>query len=82
MLTKALLAIALLAALSASAEAGATISDKRYWPNEAKRSSPDSTALQTNPYSAFAYYRGLSRPAPTSFGGGLGPRYYGGPKGR
>lgn len=82
MLTKSFLAIATLAALSASAQAGSTISDRSYWPNEARRSSSNSTASQTNPYSAFAYDRGLSRPASTTVGGGLGPRYYGGPKGR
>jgi len=82
MLTKSLLAIAFLATLSASAQAGSTISDKSYWPNEARRTTSQSTAPLTNPYSAFAYDRGLSRPAPTAFGGGLGPRYQGGPKGR
>lgn len=82
MLTKNLLAIALLAALSASADAGSTISDKSYWPNEARRSTSQSAASPTTPYSAFAYDRGLSRPAPATFGGGLGPRYQGGPKGR
>jgi hypothetical protein len=53
---KILLAISLLtslAALSATAQAGETISDKRYWPSEAKPSGNTTTAVQ-DAQSAFA----------------------------
>lgn len=43
MLTKSLLAITILAALSASAQAGSTISDKSYWPDEARQTAQAST---------------------------------------
>lgn len=52
MSTKHLLAISLflpLLALSATAHAGSTITDKSYWPNEARQSAPNRAASQTGP---------------------------------
>lgn len=85
MSTKHLLTISLLlplVAISATAQAGATISDKRYWPNEARQSAPIRAGSQADAYSAFAYDRRMSRPEPAIAGGGSAWRYYGGPKGR
>jgi hypothetical protein len=85
MSTKHLLTISLLlplVAISATAQAGSTITDKSYWPNEARRSTPIGAVSQTDPYSAFAYDQATSRMAPATVGGGLGFRYQGGPKGR
>jgi hypothetical protein len=83
MSTKHLLAISLLlplAAISATAQAGSTITDKSYWPNEAKRSAPTTSVPQTGPYAAFAYDRAGSRFEPAAPAGRF--RYQGGPKGR
>ncbi len=70
-----------LVAFSATAHAGSTITDKSYWPNEARQSSPIRAVPQTGPYAAFAYDRAGSR-----FGAAAtlesGPQYQGGPKGR
>lgn len=85
MSTKHLLTISLLlplVAISATAQAGSTITDKGYWPNEARRSAPIEAVSQTNPYAAFAYDRATSRLAPATVGSGSGFRYQGGPKGR
>ncbi|UPK24188.1 hypothetical protein [Bradyrhizobium sp. 195] len=85
MLTKSLLAITLLAALSASAQAGSTISDRSYWPNEAKQPAQARTTIpQRSPYAAFAYDRGaLGYEAVTAPMAGESPwRYHGGPKSR
>jgi len=71
-----------LAAISATAQAGSTITDKSYWPNEARQSTPIKAGSQADPYSAFAYDRATSRLEPTTAGGGSGFRYQGGPKGR
>lgn len=72
-----------LVAFSATAEAGSTITDKSYWPNEAKRSAPANVGSQRDPYSAFAYDRAPSRLAPaTADRGPSSFRYQGGPKGR
>jgi len=57
MLTKHLLKISLLLplmAISATAYAGSTITDKSYWPSEARRNAYAVTAPQSNPSSAFA----------------------------
>ncbi|MFC7702568.1 hypothetical protein ACFQX9_38605 [Bradyrhizobium sp. GCM10028915] len=64
-----------------AAQAGETISDKRYWPNEVTRSEAFTT--RSNPNAAFAYEApapDFARPAtvPTVDG----RRYQGGPKGR
>lgn len=80
MLTKSLLTIAVLAALSASAQAGSTISDRSYWPNEARQGT-QSNASQQGPVSAFAYDRAPSaQPATSPTVGASGWRYQGGPK--
>jgi hypothetical protein len=85
MSTKHLLTISLLlplVAVSATAQAGSTITDKSYWPNEARRSTPIGAVSQTGPYSAFAYDPAASRLAPATASGGSAFRYQGGPKGR
>jgi hypothetical protein len=82
MLTKSLLAITLLAALSASAQAGSTISDRSYWPSEARQATRSGAATsQRDLSSAFAYDR-ESLPATTPTVGASGGRYQGGPKSR
>ncbi|MEH2508300.1 MULTISPECIES: hypothetical protein [unclassified Bradyrhizobium] len=85
MSTKHLLTMSLLlplVAISATAQAGSTITDRSYWPNEARKSTPIRSASQTDPYSAFAYDRATFRQEPTTAGGASGFRYQGGPKGR
>lgn len=85
---KNLLTISLLLPLmaaSASAYAGSTITDKSYWPNEARRSVQARTGnSQGDPNSAFAYDRTPSRlqPATNPNDGGSAWRYQGGPKSR
>ena len=71
-----------LVAISATAQAGSTITDKSYWPNEARQSPPIGAVPQTEPNSAFAYDRETPRSAPATAVGGSGFRYQGGPKGR
>ncbi|CAN7163219.1 hypothetical protein LJR220_000175 [Bradyrhizobium sp. LjRoot220] len=81
MSTKYLLTMSLalaLMAISATTQAGSTITDKSYWPNEIRKSTPIRSASQADPYSAFAYDRAAPRIAPATAGG----RYQGGPKGR
>ena len=88
MLTKRLLTISLLlplVAISATAHAGQTISDRSYWPSEARQSVQDRTVgSQRDLNSAFAYDRAGSRmqPAMNPNDGGSFPRYQGGPKSR
>jgi hypothetical protein len=86
MSTKHLLTISLLlplVAISATAQAGSTISDKSYWPSEARQSAPIRAGSQTDVNSAFAYDREMSRVEPaTTNDGGSAPHYQGGPKGR
>lgn len=84
MLRKFLLAISLflpLMALSAAAYAGVTISDKRYWPNEAR---PSAGTSQDKLGSAFAFdpIRSVFRPVKGANDPGAAWRYYGGPKSR
>jgi hypothetical protein len=65
MLKKTLLTISIvlpLAAISATAQAGSTITDKSYWPNEASR--PFAFYPQDRVSSAFAYDRGVVTPVP------------------
>ena len=84
MSTKHLLTISLLlplAAISATAQAGSTISDKSYWPSEARQSAPITAGSQADLNSAFAYDRTMSSLQPTT-NGALAQRYQGGPKGR
>ena len=88
MLTKRLLKISLLLplmAIPATAYAGSTITDKSYWPSEARQSAQTRTVgSQRDLNSAFAYDRAGSRlqPAANPNDGGSFPRYQGGPKSR
>ena len=83
MLTKSLLAIAFLATLSASAQAASTISDKSYWPNEARQAIQDRAVIsQRDLGSAFAYYPRSVQPATGPTSGASGWHYQGGPKSR
>ena len=83
MLTKGLLEISLLLplmAISATAYAGSTITDKSYWPNEARQSAQARTGGSPNDLSsAFAFDRAGSRlqPVPNS---AKSCTYQGGPK--
>jgi hypothetical protein len=86
MSTKHLLTISLLLplmAISATAYAGSTITDKNYWPSDARPSAQTSAGgSQTDLGSALAYDRAASRlrPATNTNDGGFAPRYQGGPK--
>ena len=88
MLTKHLLTISLLlplVAMSATAHAGSTITDKSYWPSEARQSAQISTVgSQRDLNSAFAYDRPGTRlqPATSPNEAGSAWRYQGGPKSR
>ncbi len=88
MLTKHLLKISLLlplVAMSATAYAGSTITDKSYWPSEARQSAQTRTVgSQRDLNSSFAYDRAAPRllPATNPNEGGSFPRYQGGPKSR
>ena len=88
MLTKRLLTISLLlplVAMSATAQAGSTITDKSYWPSDARQSVQDRTiGSQRGLNAAFAYDRAGSRlqPATNPDEAGSAPRYQGGPKSR
>lgn len=85
-INKSLLTLSFLLPLvvaSATAHAGATISDKRYWPNEARvQTSAGIAASQRAPMSAFAYDRGAPRVEPMTVPSVVGTswRYHGGPK--
>lgn len=88
-MTKKLLTTSLLLPLmaaSASAYAGSTITDKSYWPNEARRGAQSRTiSSQRDLNSAFAYHPippRLQLPATVPSDGGSAWRYQGGPKGR
>jgi hypothetical protein len=82
--TKPLLAISLLAslvAMSATANAGATISDKRYWPSEVGPSAYSAVGTQHAPRDAFAAIRRTASPAVASARAEEGTWHYvGGPK--
>jgi hypothetical protein len=86
MLKKHLLKISLvlpLVATSATAYAGSTITDKSYWPNEARQSAQVRTgSSQSDLNSAYAYERAASRlqPATDSSESAAAWRYQGGPK--
>jgi hypothetical protein len=86
MSTKHLRTISLLlplVAITATAQAGSTISDKSYWPSEARQNAPLTFGSRTNVDSAFAYDRATSRLEPAiADGAGSAWRYQGGPKGR
>ena len=84
MLKKSLLTISFvlpLAALSATANAGSTITDKSYWPNEARRSAQSAIYAQDPGRSAIVYDRRGPIVAPAIEDRSAG-RYQGGPKGR
>src|SRR5260370_28733606 len=85
MLTKHLLKISLmlpLVAMSATAYAGSTITDKSYWPSEARQSAQTRTgSWQSDLNSALAYDRAASPLQPmTNTSDGSARRYHGGPK--
>ena len=85
--TKHLLTISLLlplATISATAQAGSTISDKRYWPSEARQAATLRAESRADANSAFAYDRETSslRPATNVIGSEAARPYQGGPKGR
>jgi len=88
MLTKHLLKISLLlplVAISATAHAGSTITDKSYWPSEARQSAQITTVgSQRDLNAAFAYDRSAPRlqPATSPNEAGSAWRYQGGPKSR
>jgi hypothetical protein len=91
MSTKHLLTISLLlpfVAISATAQAGSTITDKSYWPSEARRSAQSPVHAQSPVYaqdpgrSAIVYDRGARIVAPTigAIEDQSAWRYQGGPK--
>jgi hypothetical protein len=86
MLKKHLLKISLLLplmAISATAYAGSTITDKSYWPSEARQNAQNRTVgSQSDLNSALAYDRAAPRlqPAAVTNEGGSAGRYQGGPK--
>ena len=85
MFKKSLLTISLLlplAAISAAAHAGSTITDKSYWPNEATRTTSDLSVAQSDSRAAFASTATAPRfqIAPSASEGGGAPHYHGGPK--
>jgi hypothetical protein len=88
MLKNSLLAFSLLlplTAISATANAGATITDTRYWPSEARQSAQSRTvSSQGDLNSALAYDRATSslRPAANANDGMSAWHYQGGPKTR
>ena len=88
MLRKRLLSISLLlplVAMSASVHAGSTITDKSYWPSEARQSAQARTGgSQSDVNAALAYDRSASRlrPATVPNESGFAWRYRGGPKSR
>jgi hypothetical protein len=88
MLTKHLLKISLLlplVAISATAHAGSTITDKSYWPSEARQGAQNRTdGSSSDMNSAFAYDRAAPRlqPPTNTDDGGSGWHYQGGPKSR
>lgn len=73
-----------LMAMSATAYAGSTITDRSYWPSEARQSAQARTGhSQGDLSSAFAYDRtALPQPAIVTNDRGSFPRYQGGPKSR
>jgi len=83
-INKSLLTLSFLVAVvvtSATAHAAATISNKRYLPNEARGAPSAGIATsQRTPMSAFAYDRGASWIEPMSVPSASTWRYHGGPK--
>ena len=58
--------LASLVAMSATANAGATISDKRYWPSEVGPSAYRAVSTQHAPHDAFAAIGRMASPAVAS----------------
>jgi hypothetical protein len=83
-MTKRLFAISLLlslVAVSATADAGSTISDKSYWPSEARQTTQAVPAVSRRALSsAFAYDRSGSESQFSPVAAGAAWRYQGGPK--
>jgi hypothetical protein len=72
-----------LMAISTAAHAGSTITDKSYWPDEARQSTENQSGdWQSDFNSALAYDRSLpnSQPATNANDSGYAWRYQGGPK--
>jgi hypothetical protein len=72
-------------AISATAHAGSTITDKSYWPSEARQNTPNRiVGSQRDLNSALAYDRAASpsQPVANPNDGGSAWRYQGGPKSR
>lgn len=85
MLKKNLLTISLLlplAAISATAYAGETITSKSYWPSEARKSAQYRTVGSPSDIFAYEPTRSRLQPATTPSGAGSAWQYHGGPKGR
>jgi hypothetical protein len=84
MLTKHLFTISLLlplVAMSATAHASSTITDKSYWPSEARQSAQNRTVgSQRDLNSALAYDGAASRLQPAAITSDGGWRYQGGPR--
>lgn len=81
MLTKHFLTISLLLpllAMSATAHAGSTITDKSYWPSAAVHGVAG--VARSGPRDAFASSNDTTRSEAASTMGGNKPRYHGGPK--
>ena len=85
MSTKHLRTISLLLpllAFSATAHAGSTITDKSYWPNEARQSTQSRTADSPSDIYAYEPTGPRLRPAANPTAAGSAMRYQGGPKSR
>lgn len=85
MSTKHLRTISLLLpllAFSATAQAGSTISDKSYWPNEARQSTQSRTVDSPSDIYAYEPTGPRLRPAANPNAAGSAMRYQGGPKSR
>jgi hypothetical protein len=86
MLKKRVLTISFLLrlmAMSTAAQAGSTITDKSYWPEEARQTAQSSSvSSQSDLGSALAYDGSASglQPATTASDGESTPPYHGGPK--
>lgn len=69
--------------VSATANAGTTISDRRYWPNDARRVEPDRIAVLRHDLDcAVAYGQDVLPPASAPNASPSAWRYQGGPKSR
>jgi hypothetical protein len=86
MLKKTLLAISLLSplvAMSPTANAGSTITDKSYWPSEATQSAQNGTGGSQSDFNSALAYDGPGsslQPATNANEDGSTSRYQGGPK--